>query len=74
MRVDVIQRGRRELERSKSGCDTEGRRELERVRVDVRGGESWKGVRVDVIQRGRRELERSKSGCDTEGKERVGKK
>ena len=28
--MDVIQRGRRELERSKSGCDTEGRRELER--------------------------------------------
>ena len=24
VRVDVIQRGRRELERNKSGCDTEG--------------------------------------------------
>ena len=23
--MDVIQRGRRELERSKSGCDTEGK-------------------------------------------------
>ena len=62
MRVDVIQRGRRELERGKSGCDTEG------------GGESWKEVRVDVIQRGRRELERGESGCDTEGEERVGKR
>ena len=30
VRVDVIQKGRRELQRSKSGCDTEGRRELER--------------------------------------------
>ena len=59
--MDVIQRGRRELERGESGCDTEGGGESWKgVRVDViqRGGESWKGVRVDVIQRGRRELER----------------
>ena len=59
--MDVIQRGRRELERG-------------RVDVIQRGGESWKEVRVDVIQRGRRELERGKSGCDTEGEETVGKR
>ena len=28
--MDVIQRGRRELERSKSGCDTEGEERVEK--------------------------------------------
>ena len=72
----MIQRGRRELKRGESGCDTGGGESWKEVRVDViqRGGESWKEVRVDVIQRGRRELERSKSGCDTEGEETVGKR
>ena len=52
--MDVIQRGRRELEKGKSGCDTEGRRELERGKsgCDTEGGESWEEVRVDVMLRG----------------------
>ena len=52
--MDVIRRGRRELERGESGCDTGGGEGWKEVRVDViqRGGEGWKEVRVDVIQRG----------------------